>query len=484
MTEARFQTDGVSNEDLWSEAELWRTVMRSITNAIGVLDVEGRFIMVNERASEISGYSQAEMIGRVFSILLSPENLSPVYELVMKTLKEGVPISRFETEIVRKDGSKRLIRFNLEPVVLKGDIHLAVGAAEDLSERAEDAPMLSNVSKRSFGADRIIAVSRGMLDALDLASIAARNRSAYVLLLGESGTGKGLVAEEIHAASARAGGPFVVVNCGAFSPTMIEAELFGHEKGAFTGAVGRKKGVFEQADAGTLLLDEISDLPLDLQVKLLRVVEKRVVRRLAGDVEISVDVRIIAATNRDLEKEVRKRRFREDLYYRLNVIRIVIPPLHQRVEDILPLSAHFVARFAREAGKRIRGLTADAEALLKSHSWPGNVRELSNVIEGAVVIEEGGEITAGSLKLIRSLGDQRESTAPREHNLVATAMTLPLPTGVKFDELALSVKRELLERALAQCSGKKKEAAALLGLSRFQLNRRMKRLASRHQDRE
>jgi PAS domain S-box-containing protein len=484
MTEGPFQTDGVSNRDLWSEGELWRTVMRSTTNAIGVLDSEGKFIMVNERASEISGYSQDEMIGRVFSLVLSQENLPPVYERVMKTLSEGVPISRFETEIVRKDGSKRRIRFNLEPVVLKGDVRLAVGAAEDITGHPEDVADLSNGSNRSFGAGRIIAVSRRILEALDLASIAAKNRSAYVLLLGESGTGKGLVAEEIHAASARVGGPFVVVNCGAFSPTMIEAELFGHEKGAFTGAIGRKKGVFEQAHRGTLLLDEISELPLDLQVKLLRVVEKRVVRRLAGDVEIPVDVRIIAATNRDLEKDVRKRRFREDLYYRLNVIRIVIPPLRERVEDILPLSAHFVARFAREAGKHIRGLTADVEALLKSHSWPGNVRELSNVIESAVVIEQGREITAGSLKLIGALRVQGAAAVTDEPTFADSPITLALPTRAKFDDFAVWAQRGLIQRALAESKGNKKEASALLGLSRFQLNRRMKRLGLSDQGRE
>ncbi len=209
---------------------------------------------------------------------------------------------------------------------------------------------------------------------------------ASVLITGESGTGKELVAQAIHEHSPRAAAPFVKLHCAALAETLLESELFGHEKGSFTGAVGRREGRFKQADGGTLFLDEIGEISPAIQVKLLRFLQERTFERVGGNETIKVDVRIIAATNRDLAGEVAAGKFREDLFYRLNVVNIDMPPLRARPSDLLPLANHFLARFAKENGKRIEGFAEDALARITSYRWPGNIRELENVIERAVVL--------------------------------------------------------------------------------------------------
>jgi len=221
--------------------------------------------------------------------------------------------------------------------------------------------------------------------------------SSTVLVTGESGTGKEVVAREIHRQSPRASGPFVPVNVGAIPESLLESELFGHEKGSFTGADARRAGLFELASGGTLFLDELGEMPAAMQVKLLRVLQERVVTRVGGSRPIPVDVRIVAATNRDLESRVREGSFREDLYFRVNVIRLRLPPLRERRADIPPLAGLFLARFARQNGKRIDGFTAEALHALSSYRFPGNVRELENVIERAVILCEGGEIGVADL---------------------------------------------------------------------------------------
>jgi len=324
----------------------------------------------------------------------------------------------------------------------------------------------------------IVSKSPVMRDVLEMAELASESRSASVLLVGESGTGKGLLAEHIHARSSRSKGPMVAVNCGALSPTLIETELFGHEKGAFTGAIGQKKGLFEQADQGTLLLDEIAELPFELQVKLLRVVETRLLRRVGSAGEVPVDVRIISATNRDLESAICSGEFREDLYYRLNVIKILIPPLRERVDDIAPVASHLLTTFANEAQKNIRGISSEAMEMLLRHGWPGNVRELSNVMERAVVVEHEEEIGPRSVifdKPIDKLRDNDEIDRLRWE----TVSKLPLSNDPRFDDLGLVTKRALIEKALRQARGNKSLAAALLGLSRFQFHRRLRSVGRR-----
>jgi two-component system response regulator PilR (NtrC family) len=287
-----------------------------------------------------------------------------------------------------------------------------------------------------------------------------------VLVVGESGTGKELVARAIHTESDRADAAFVALNCAAIPENLLESELFGHVKGAFTGAVGNKTGLFESADAGTLFLDEIGELSLPLQVKLLRVLQDKTIRRVGGTSDRRVDVRIIAATNRRLEDEVAAGRFREDLYYRLNVIQLQLPALRERMEDLPLLVHHFVEKYARELAKPVRGVSDEAMARLRAHAWPGNVRELENGIERAVALSRGEWIDAEALP--PTLG-----SAPPER--AASAAALP-PTGVDLDNLVADYERGLLLDALRRAKGVKKRAAALLGISFRSFRYRLEKL--------
>jgi len=279
--------------------------------------------------------------------------------------------------------------------------------------------------------------------------------SSTVLITGESGTGKEVVARLIHALSANPEGPFVAVNVGGIPGELLESELFGYDKGAFTGADARKLGMFEIASSGTIFLDEIGDMPQHLQVKLLRVLQEKKARRLGGTQPIPVNARVVAATNRDLEALLAEGAFREDLYYRLNVIRIELPPLRERREDIPRLAGLFVERFSREMGRRVRGIEADALARLGSYSFPGNVRELENVIERACILCEGAQIVT------RDLGESFASTTP------------PPRRGILRD-----AERDLIERTIAKHGGNMTRAAAELGISRRTLFNKRKEMQS------
>jgi len=286
-----------------------------------------------------------------------------------------------------------------------------------------------------------------------------------VLIVGESGTGKELVARAIHTESDRADAPFVALNCGAIPENLLESELFGHVKGAFTGAVGNKPGLFEAADGGTLFLDEVGELSLPLQVKLLRALQERTIRRVGGNSDRRVDVRIVAATNRRLEDEVAAGRFREDLYYRLNVIQLALPPLRERVEDLPLLVHHFIEKFARELGKPVRGISEEAMARLRAHAWPGNVRELENGIERAVALSRSEWIEAESLP--PALGQAAEGKGAAK----------PLPEGrIDLDDLVAEYERGLLLHALERAGGVKKRAAHALGISFRSFRYRLEKL--------
>jgi two-component system, NtrC family, response regulator AtoC len=258
--------------------------------------------------------------------------------------------------------------------------------------------VLRKALKQTYGFRDLVSKAPTMHAVFELARVAAKTQST-ILVQGESGTGKELLARAIHAESPRADGAFVAVSCAALAETLLESELFGHEKGAFTGAVGRRKGKFEAAHGGTLFLDEIGDVSLKLQLDLLRVLEERCFDRLGGNETVQVDVRIIAATNRDLKKAVEDGRFREDLYYRLNVIPITLPPLRERREDIPLLVEHFLERLAVEMNRHVDGVSADAMRVLMTHPWPGNVRELRNVLERAVVVASGPVLRPADLGL-------------------------------------------------------------------------------------
>jgi DNA-binding NtrC family response regulator len=292
----------------------------------------------------------------------------------------------------------------------------------------------------------------------------ASGTNSTVLLLGESGTGKEVFAHTIHQWSPRRDKPFVVVNCVALSEHLLESELFGHEKGAFTGAHQAKKGKFEAANGGTVFLDEIGDMPLSLQTKLLRVLQDHEFERVGGTRSLSTDIRVLAATNRDLDEAVRAGRFRADLFYRLNVIRIALPPLRGRGEDIPALAQHFRARYAAETKRPIRGITADAMDLLRRHDWPGNVRELANTIERAVVLCAGETITPADLALPGA------HPPPRSHD--------PIPVGEAdgFHEQVNAYRRQVLVTALRRTNGNHTHAAKLLGLHRTYFLRLLQKL--------
>jgi Nif-specific regulatory protein len=316
----------------------------------------------------------------------------------------------------------------------------------------------------------VIGLSAAMQEALRMARTVA-NTNTTVLLLGESGTGKEVVARAMHQWSPRADHPFIPINCVALTPDLLESELFGHEKGAFTGAVVQKKGKFELADGGTIFLDEIGELAPSLQSKLLRVLQEKEFQRVGGVKDIRTDVRIMAATNRDLRQAMHRGSFREDLYYRLNVISITLPPLRDRKDDIPVLVDHFIDRFYREVKRNPTGIEGSAMKSLQLYSWPGNVRELQNAIERAVVLSPGEGITEGDLpaevrKPVHSAGD----TAGQ---IQAISQTLPLAEAV--DEF----KRAMIRKTLEATAGNQTQAAKILGLRQSNFSRMLKTLGIR-----
>jgi len=319
---------------------------------------------------------------------------------------------------------------------------------------------------RRYGLDNIIGKSQPMQQVFELIRLSAPSKS-NILILGESGTGKELVAKAIHHHSRRAEGPFVIVNSGSMPPDLLESTLFGHVKGAFTGAIAAKKGLFELADGGSIFFDEIGNIPLDTQAKLLRVMQEKEFMRLGGVETIRVDVRIIAATNAHLENLVQQGAFREDLYYRLNVITIHLPPLRKRTEDIPLLARHFLRLYAEENGKDVAELSPAALERLIDHRWPGNVRELENAIERAVVLSPGGPI---GIELLPPSVRAPNGAAP------TTGPALP-ELGTSFWDAVSSYERQLIVRALHSAGGVQKRAAEILQVKPTTLHEMMKRLA-------
>jgi transcriptional regulator with PAS, ATPase and Fis domain len=309
----------------------------------------------------------------------------------------------------------------------------------------------------------IVGKSPRMLQVFQLVAQAAPSRST-ILVVGESGTGKELVAKAIHANSHRKDKPFVVVNSGSLPHDLLESNLFGHVKGAFTGAVYAKKGLFELAEKGTLFFDEIGNIPLETQAKLLRVMQEREFMRLGGVETLKADVRVVAATNVDLRRAVDEGRFREDLYYRLNVIAVPLPPLRQRKEDIPALVQHFTAKYAEENTKVVEGVSPDVLQTLLDYDWPGNVRELENVIERGVVLTTGPLIG-------KELVPEHVRSSPSFH---IPQVAVP-PEGINLREVIAHFERRLIESTLESTGGVQKDAARLLGLKPTTLNEMIKR---------
>lgn len=327
-----------------------------------------------------------------------------------------------------------------------------------ISEQNRQLKAEIDVLKKKQGYQKIIGKSAPVAKMMEIIAQVAPSK-ASVLVTGESGTGKELVADAIHSLSSRADGPLIKVNCASLSPTLLESELFGHEKGAFTGAVSQKKGRFELADGGTIFLDEIGEIDQSTQIKILRVLQERCFERVGGEETVSVDVRIVAATNRNLEQEIRNGNFREDLYYRLNVVHIEVPPLRERKEDIPLLISSFIDTFNQEDGRHVEGFTNSARKALLAYSWPGNIRELRNTVESCVVLARGTMIDVDELPPHIASRDENE--------------TVSINVGTTLEE----AEKKIILSTVAHYKGNKTKAAEVLAIGRKTLHRKLEEYA-------
>ena len=378
--------------------ERLQMILEAVQDGICVVDRTGEITYVNPSYLRIVHKTPEMVVGQ--NVFKTPDGNR------CGVLRSGV--ARIGSISRKKDGTT--VVANVNPIFVDGEIAGVVSVIKDITELQNLMARLSQVSARAEYLEQellrtkktaqafknYIGKSGKVVDVLALASKAAGS-AATVLIRGESGTGKEVIAEGIHYASGRRRGPFIRVNCGAIPGTLLESELFGHEKGAFTGAVRRKLGKFELADKGTIFLDEIGEMDKNMQVKLLRVLQQKEFDRVGGEETVHVDVRIIAATNRNLEQMVKDGAFRDDLYYRLNVIPISLPPLRDRVDDIPLLVEHFVEKVSAATGKTVRDVTPEAMEVLMGYKWPGNVRELENVIERVITLMDTERITVASL---------------------------------------------------------------------------------------
>ena len=370
------------------------------------------------------------------------------------------------------------------------ELSITLQNALEAGSLRDEVESLRDEVRRRAGYHDVIGESRKITELMKFVYKVASSAATTILIQGESGTGKDLVAKAIHYRSSRAERPFVAINCSAIPETLMEAELLGHEKGAFTDAKALKKGLFEIADGGTLFLDEIGELSPLLQAKLLRVLEDQMIRRVGGVRDIQVDVRVIAASNRDLEREVREGRFRQDLYYRLAIISIFLPALRERKEDIGPLVSFFLSHYNRKFRKSVQGITEETRRLLMNYDWPGNVRELKNALERAMILEDGNQLRPDDLPFSVASGrsgavvEESQMNSPPEIQSTPGKRRLPplfIPEGGTSLE---DVEHALVELALQQSHGNQIKAAKLLSISRDALRYKMKKFGLSHSEEE
>jgi len=454
--------------------ELLASTLRSISEGVISIDHRKTITLFNPAAEVWTGRSSREALGQpldeVFQAVTgaSGDQFRQTWEQVLsdgslQDLPEGAIL-------VSREGAKRPISGSVAPIRdHKGAVAGAVLVFGRAGEQA--VPNRPEISKAAltdngvnFGSFKMIAASPAMKQLLAFARRVAQSEVSTVLLEGESGTGKDVVAQFLHYYGRRHDGPFVALNCAAIPETLLESELFGYEKGAFTDARTAKAGILEIASAGSIFLDEIAEMPLTVQAKLLRVLEEQCFRRLGGVRDIQVDVRVVAATNRNLTDAIEEGRFRLDLYYRLNVIQLSLPALRERKEDILPLAEHFIQIYNSKFKRNIQGISHAAAATLMSHNWPGNVRELRNVMERAMVLEESERIQSASL-FIGSNGG-----ALGRKGLHATEDAEPA-----FQASLAETEKNLVMKALQKASGNQTRAAVLLGITRDTLRYKMKK---------
>ena len=440
----------------------WRTVADTIRDGIMIVDEQGIIIYVNRAFEAITGFSKDEMIGKDCSVL----NCNICQKARQNEGCQWCELFQYgETEQRRcifrhKNGSS--IHALKNASVFRDDHGNVIGAVEtvtDITDLIEKDNRIAEYQRELRSADEfqgIIGASAAMQKIFDLITNAARS-DAPVIILGESGTGKELVAGAIHKISERSGGPFVKVNCAALTESLLESELFGHVKGAYTGAFKNRVGRFETANGGNIFLDEIGDLPLATQVKLLRVLEEKIIERVGDNSSIPVDVRIISATNRDLQALIEKGSFREDFYFRINVIPIHLPPLRERIEDIPILADAFFRKTRLKINKKITTISKDTMVALMNYSWPGNVRELKSAFEYACVTCQGETIQPGHLP--PNILTEKKASFPAKR------------VSINREEIK---KIELIE-TLEKTGGNQSKAAELLGVSRVTIWNRMKR---------
>jgi len=435
----------------WEQAPVLRAVFDQLSDALVLYDPEFIITGVNRAAERLFGMSSEEMVGRhcqeVFHCTVCEPGCG-----VLVGINQAPASSHCTVRLHTDNGTERLVVMKTSQITNgDGRVKGVVATIKDITEEA--APQ-----------DReIIAESPAMREVLNFVRRVAASEATTILLEGENGTGKDLIAKTLHYQSLRQTEPFIAINCAAIPETLLESELFGYEKGAFTDARSQKRGIFELADKGTLFLDEIGEIPLMIQAKLLRVLEEQSFRRLGGLKDIQLDLRVVAATNKNLREAVKEGAFRQDLYFRLNVIQILIPPLRERPEDILPLVRFFIEHYNRKFRRNIEGISDAAAKLLIAHDWPGNVRELRNAIERAMILEERSEISSASLPFSISRPEARDG-------LPAPVVEIPTE-GLSLEDN----ERNLLARALEKTSGNQTQAARLLRITRDTLRYKMKK---------
>jgi len=442
--------------------QYWKTVVDTIQDGIMIVDSGGTIVSANKALERISGYTRNEMIGKPCFILncniceIAFEGSGDHWCALFKTGKLDMRRCTF----MRKDGSYIHVLKNASLLHdTSGKVMGAVETVTDITEIVEKDNQIAAFRRElrsENGFHGLLGTSASMQQVFDLITNAAQS-DAPVIIFGESGTGKELVASAIHKMSGRKRKPYVKVNCAALTESLLESELFGHVKGAFTGAVRGREGRFEAARGGDIFLDEIGDLPLNIQVKLLRVLEEKVIERVGDNRSIAVDVRIITATNRNLRKLVDKGGFRKDLFYRINVIPITVPPLRERVGDIPLLAESIFRRIQLKSNKNIQGIANDAMEQLMTYSWPGNVRELKSAFEYAFVT------------------CQESMIQPHHFPPDIYQMPKPLKTQKKAFLTREEIKKKQLIEALEQTDGNQSRAAEILGVTRVTVWNRMKR---------
>ncbi len=457
------------------------------------LEKEGYFVEYGENGSEGIEKAQSGAISAVILDITMPDMTG--FDVLNEIRSDGidVPVIIITAQNTVKNAIEAMKQGAYDYIAKPFDldeVKITVARAIESYENSKKLDMLLDEDSEEDTLQDIVGKSQAMLNIYKIIGRVAE-RDITVLVNGESGTGKELVARAIHSNSVRRNKKLVAVNIAAIPKDLLESELFGYQKGAFTGASISRQGRFEEADGGTLHLDEIGDMPNELQTKLLRILEEKKLYRLGSEKPSPIDVRIIASTNKDLEKEVEEGNFREDLYYRLNAITIKIPPLRNRIEDVIPLADHFLSKYGQELGVGTRTLSDEAKESIVSYSWPGNVRELENIIKRILVLSSDTVITKETLlDAAPHLEDKLRSDQESLDNLIKNELNILLDSNDEesgdklYEAIIKKVEKPLIEQVLDITKGNKKKAASILGINRNTLSKKMEELGFQDKDTE